>query len=106
MEIATNYILDNEPCFNLSELNLQSPLGKRRFRVYMVVRNDRLARYQEDLGDAKDFSRDEFRIPGGVVIGKKIYIEHTVEELRAIADERRAQKGFDKRELVGLDKIK
>jgi len=105
MEIATNYILDNEPCFNLSELNLQSPLGLRRFRIYMVVRNDKLAKYQEDMGDAKDFKHDQIRIPGGVIDGEKIYIEHTVNELREIADQLKLT-SFDKRELVGLDKIK
>lgn len=104
LEIGTNYILNDEPCFNLSELNLMSPMGWRRYRIYMVMRDDKLAKYQEDMGDAKDFKHDQIRIPGGVIDGEKIYIEHTVNELREIADQLKLT-SFDKRELVGLDKI-
>ena len=104
LEIGTNYILDDEPCFGLREENFQSPTGWRRYRIYLVVRNDKLAKYQEDMGAAKDFKHDQIRIPGGVIDGKKIYIEHTVNELRAIADQMKLT-SFDKKELVGLDKI-
>lgn len=104
LEIGTNYILPDEPCFNLSELNLMSPTGWRRYRIYVVMRNDKLTRYLEDMGASKDFKHDQIRIPGGVIDGKKIYIEHTVNELRGIADQMKLT-SFNKRELVGLDKI-
>jgi len=104
LEIGTDYVLDNEPCYNLSELNLMSPQSKlRRYRVYIVIRGDRMAKHMEDLGPAKMFHSDEFRIPGGVVneVSKRIDIEHTVAELRDIADTLRESNGFNKRELVG-----
>ena len=105
LEIGTNYILPDEPCFTLSELDEMTPTGLRRVRNYFVIRGDKIAKYREDMGDAKDFKTDQRRILGGVKIGEKIYIEHTVNELREIADQMKLT-SFDKRELVGLDKIK
>ena len=109
IELGTSYILPNEPCFNLSELDLMSPMGeKRRYRVYIVVRNDRLARYQEDLGAAENFKTDQIRVAGGVVDAqtKRIFIEHTVNELREIIDTLRARDSFDILDHLQLDKIR
>ena len=104
LELGTSYILDNEPCFNLSELNFTYLKGNpHRYRVYIVVRNDKLVKYMEDMGAA--IKCDQFRIPGGVKQNGHIYIEHTVQELRDMADKLRVSKGFDKLELVGVDKI-
>lgn len=111
MIIGTSYVLPSEPAFNLSEVNLQSPgsRGWRRYQVITVVRNDQLADHKIDLGPAKDFKADQIRIPGGVVdeVSGKIYIEHTVQELQAIADKERLkgpsffEHGLTPRNIIG-----
>ena len=109
IEIGTTYIREDEPCFCLTERDLPSPLGeRRRYRDYVVVRNDRLATHRVDLGLSKDIKTDQIRIPGGVIDEqtKKIFIEHTVGELIDIAQELRLRPTFDKHELTGLEKIK
>ena len=46
-----------------------------------------MAEFRRDLGPATDFTRPEFRIPGGVVVGHgRVEILHTVQELVGIAD--------------------
>lgn len=109
IEVETLYVLKDEPCFQLSELDLMSPKGElRRYRVYVVMRDDRLAQYREDLGLSKDFKTDQIRIPGGAIdeVSKRIFIEHTVGELLTISEQLRAKPSFDKLELVGVNKIK
>ncbi len=109
IEVGTNYIKQDEPCFNLSELDLLSPEGElRRYQVYTVVRNDKLATYRKDIGATKAFKTDQIRIPGGVIDedSKRMFIEHTAGELRTIIEQLRATQCFDKRELVQTDKIK
>mgnify|MGYP000005745595 FL=1 len=80
----------DEPAFNLVELNLQSPdnSGWRRYQIISVVRGERLAEYREDLGAAKDFSADAFRIPGGVwdASTRRMEVLHSVGELREVAE--------------------
>ncbi len=80
----------DEPAFNLVELNLQSPdnSGWRRYQIISVVRGERLAEYREDLGAAKDFSADAFRIPGGVwdAFTRRMEVLHSVGELREVAE--------------------
>ena len=83
-------VRQDEPCFNLSELNrLSAPPDQtlHRYQVLLVVRDDRLAEYREDLGPATNFTRPEFRVPGGVSLGGgKFEILHTVAELQEVAD--------------------
>lgn len=84
----------DEPCFQLSEVNLQSGLpgvGWRRYQFLYVVRGDKLAEYRQDMGPAGDFTAPQFRIPGGVQNEQTGYCEilHTVGELRDIADDQR-----------------
>ena len=87
---TTLVIKQDEPCFNLSELNQLSPPPNQklhRYRVVLVIRDDRLAEYRHDLGPTENFTRPEFRIPGGVSLGGgKVEILHTVAELQEIAD--------------------
>ena len=87
---ATIEIHLDEPAFNLVELNLQSPdnSGWRRYQIISVVRGERLAEYREDLGAAKDFSADAFRIPGGVwdASTRRMEVLHSVGELREVAE--------------------
>lgn len=109
LEISTTFISNDEPCFCLTELDFISPAGeRRRYRDCIVMRGDRLATHREDLGLAKDFKTDQIRIPGGAIDedSKRIFIEHTVGELKDIATAIRIQKTFNKKELVGLNKIK
>lgn len=87
---ATLICAPGEPCFNLSELNRLCPPPDQkhhRYQVIIVVRNDSLAEYTLDLGPAGNFTRPEFRIPGGVTVGKgRVEILHTVQELQEIAE--------------------
>ncbi len=92
--VGTTVLSPDEPCFNLSEINLQAPdsRGWRRYQVLLVVRGDRLAEFRSDLGPARRFTAQQFRIPGGVrdEVSGRIEILHTVGELRDIADRLRA----------------
>lgn len=84
---TTDHIHENEPAFNLSEVNLQSGTGWNRYRIIMVVRHDMLAEYWVDMGPRENFTTEQFRIPGGFLKDNKhIEIVHTVDELCDIAD--------------------
>jgi|TARA_R110002020_G_scaffold420663_1_gene629813 hypothetical protein len=80
----------DEPAFNLVEMNLQAPdnSGWHRYQIISVVRGQRLAEYREDLGAAKDFAADAFRIPGGVwdASTRRMEVVHSVGELREVAE--------------------
>jgi hypothetical protein len=107
---ATNVVNLNEPCFGLFEINLQSPgsRGFHRYQILYVVRGDKLSEAWLDMGLAKKFKVDQFRIPGGVADGEtgRIEICHTVGELMDIADFLRINRPFDKRELVKVNKVR
>lgn len=87
-------VSDDEPCLELREVVRMAPGNKgwRRAQIITVVLNDRPAEYAQDLGPRWRFNAQEFRIPGGVVDErtKRIEIEHTVGELREIAQKLRA----------------
>ena len=96
--VATQWINSNEPAFRLREMNRQAPSGSgwHRYQIISVVRDDRLAEYEEDLGPREGFSADEFEIPGGVwdpATGKG-QILHTVAELQAYAAAHRQEGSF------------
>jgi hypothetical protein len=79
----------DEPAFNLSEVYLLTPdsAAWNRYQVILVIRGDKLAEFQRDLGPRDKFSVGEFRIPGGLThTNGKIEIVHTVGELVDIAD--------------------
>jgi len=103
LEVGTSYLLDNEPCFLLTELNSMPKKGKvHRYRNTYVIRGDRIAKHVFDMGPAKKHKHDEFRIPGGgIETNGRIWIVHTVAELMGIADHLRDSKGFNKEALVG-----
>ena len=107
--VGTHYVIKDEPCMGLYEINEQSPGNKgfHRYQILQVVRNDKPAEYRKDLGSAKLYKGvDQLRIPGGASDGKKFYIEHTVGELMDIADYLRGDSAFDKKELAGVQRIK
>ena len=107
---GTQYVLLDEPCLGLYELNLQSPgsRGFHRYQIIQVMRGDKPTEMRRDLGVAKKWKVNQFRIPGGArdETTGKFYIEHNVGELVDIADYMRTHPSFDKRELAGVNRIK
>jgi len=103
---GTHYVNEDEPCLGLFEMNLQSPDSKgfHRYQIVYVMREDKPAEYRKDLGATKKFKHDQFRIPGGFYDSDedRYYVEHTVGELRQIADDLRA-KPFPKALLKHLE---
>ena len=91
LHVGTNYLLEDEDCFLLTELNAMPPKGKsHRYRNTYVIRGDRIAKHIFDMGPSKNYKHDEFRIPGGGFESNgRIWIVHTVAELMAIADDMR-----------------
>lgn len=109
MLIGTHYVSENEPCFLYTELDDLPPKGKlHRYRNIFVIRSDRIAKYIEDMGLSSKQKHDPCRILGGVIDPdtKRIFIEHTVAELRAIAAQLKARPTFDKHELAGVNRIR
>jgi len=100
MITGTTYIAQDEPCFLLCEMNLKSAdqTKRRRYQIIYVIRDDKIAEYREDIGPASKI--DQFRIPGGAIEDGRIHIEHTVAELKEIADIMRDKPSLDKFELV------
>lgn len=88
----------------LYEMNLQSPdsSGFHRYQIIYVMRGDKPTEYRRDMGLAKNFKANQLRVLGGVKddITGVFHIEHTVGELRGIADQRRGNNLFDKGEIV------
>jgi len=100
----TTEVFGNEPSLGLEERNLRSPdhHSINRYQIIYVVRNDRPAEYRKSLGLASSFKTGEFRIMGGAVGDNgKIYIEHTVDQVKHMANQMREAEPFDKKELVG-----
>ena len=94
--IGTHYVVADEPCWGLFELNQQAPNGGglRRYQIIQVIRHeDKIAEYRRDLGPAGSFKAEQFRIPGGGIDPEtgRIWIEETVGRLMDIADTMRAQ---------------
>lgn len=95
----------DEPCLQLEEMNKPGPPGKgwRRYQRVIVVRNDRPAEYEVDLGAREDFDHEEINVQGAVqdAVTGKVEILHTVAELKEIADFLRAEPklSFDRRDI-------
>ncbi len=97
----TDYVIDDEPCYNLSELNLVADDGKfHRYQILAVMRGDRLAEYKEDMGLTKDFKAHQLRVMGGDIQNNRIYIEETVASLREEANLMRDETPLNIRELT------
>lgn len=96
MLLGTTFVLGDEKAFSLCEFNLLSPTGlRRRYEIIKVMRDDKMSEYRRDMG--KVTKLDQIRIPS--------YLEHTVNELREMANQLR-EKQMDKLDLVQLDKIR
>ena len=108
---ATTYVRGDEPALALSEVTRDAPkddgtIGSFRFQIIRVWRDDSLWEYTERLGKAGKRRYDPILIVGGFHYGDKVYIEHTVNELKELADDMRAHPIFDKRELAQLNKVR
>ena len=108
---GTHFISEDESCIGLYEMNLQSPgsRGFHRYQIVFVMRGDHPAEFRHDMGLARRFRGvDQLRILGGVMDEKtgRYYVEHTVGELREMAEDMRTNPPFDIKELVGLNRIR
>lgn len=94
-------ILGNEKAYAYFEVNQQAPdsSGFQRYRVIFVNRDGRVAEYRESMGKASQFK-------GVRQISIPSFFEHSVEELRGIADELRNldDDRLDLDELLELDR--
>lgn len=106
--VGTNFVLADEPCLGLAELNKQAPdfRGFHRYQIISVIRNDKRIDYREDLGLASNFKADQFVIPGGVENERGGVIVETVGSLKDIAEQVRTIRLWDKKELVGNNNIR
>ena len=88
--VSTLHASPDEGCYELAEINLPRPDGKgtNRYRMSGLVRQNKIATLWEDLGSAKKYSIDQFRILGGVrdEITGKVTLLHTLGELIQIAE--------------------
>ena len=89
--VAASVVKNDEPALRLEELNVQGIKGQgmQRRQFIHVIRDDKRAIWSEDLGDADSFHAPPFAIPS--------LMEHTVGELREIADQlRESKQGADR----------
>jgi len=90
-------IFGNEKAIALYERHLQSPGSKgfHRYQIIHVPRNDVVCEWRKDMGLAKNFKGiNQLYIPS--------LMEHTVDELKGIANQLRATK-FDVKDFLQLD---
>ena len=95
--VATT-ILGNELAYTYMEIHMHSPdsRGSRRYRIIVVNRDGHLVEYREDMGLASKWKGvKELNIPS--------LWEHSVDELRGLADELRHGLEIDLDELLQLD---
>ena len=94
---AVDKIFGNEKAIALFEMHLQAPdySGFRRYQIIRVPRNGVECEWRKDMGSVENFRGiSQLRIPS--------YMEHTVDELKAIANELRVPK-FDIKDFLQLD---
>jgi hypothetical protein len=71
VELTSNEIWSQEPCWYIGEFNRSAldSQGVRRYQTITVIRNDRRVKLERDLGDARLFG-EEFQLICGVPDGK------------------------------------
>ena len=108
LSILTDYILPDEKAWRLVEIVMtpyamsrgrtrfkpKTMIGRRRWQVVWVNRDDRLAQHITDMGDASLFNRGPVNIPG--------LFEHTVAELREIADQWRNDNSWEQEIIANV----
>jgi hypothetical protein len=95
---AVDKIFGGEKAIALYEMHLQSPgcHGFHRYQIIHVPRNGIVCEWRKDMGSADNYMGiSQLRIPS--------MMEHTVDELKEIANELRVPK-FDLRDFLELDK--
>ena len=94
---GTDWLLPDEPCFCLKEVEQRSADSRsyRRVQCIQVVRNDQVTEFQRDLGPAADFRRSPVWFITGARDPRsgRIICEYTVAEAMEMADRRRAGLG-------------
>ena len=102
MITGTTYVLPDEPALNLAEVNLIAPKEDGtdwyRFQIILLWR-DGLVEYRERLGLAKNFKAHQFRIMGGSLEEKELFIDETVGSLKDMADQMRNETPMSLQEL-------
>lgn len=86
MKPVTVAIRQDEMAWELREFN-KAGVGYRRYQVITVVRDDKLTEWWDDLGPAAEFFGEGFIIPS--------LFEHSVAELREMAEIAREDNGFE-----------
>jgi hypothetical protein len=95
---AVDKIFGDEKAIALYEIHEQSPnfRGFHRYQIIQVPRNGVICEWRKDMGNADNFRGiSQLRIPS--------YMEHTVDELKAIANELRTHQ-FDIKGYLELNK--
>lgn len=95
IDCLTQVVKEDEPCWGLYELDMQSPnsRGFHRYQILQVVRNYKMAEVWVDMGLAKKWRGViQARIPS--------YLLHTVGECIEMARDMRENPSFDVKELV------
>ena len=95
---AVDKIFGDEKAIALYEMHMQSPesRGFHRYQIIHVPRNGIVCEWRKDMGLAKNYKGvNQLRIPS--------YGEHTVDELKSMADELRTMK-FDIKDHLQLEK--
>ncbi|MBU1173027.1 MAG: hypothetical protein KKD44_25985, partial [Proteobacteria bacterium] len=107
--IGTNWISEDEPCFELYEQDVQSPdsSGFHRYEVYRVMRGGRITEFRQDKGSVEKYRGIEpLVILGGLVYPDgRIEILETVGRMREMADQYRNHIHFDNKELAEVDNV-
>ena len=91
-------VYGDEKAIALYEMHLQSHGNKgfHRYQIIHVPRNGVICEWRKDMGSADNFKGiSQLRIPS--------LMEHTVDELKAIADEMRVRK-FDIKSFLELER--
>jgi hypothetical protein len=93
-------IIGDEKAIGLTETNYQSPgnRGFHRYQCIYVVRDGRTAEFRRDLGPTKKWK-------GVKLLNIPSLLEHTCDELIALAEELRNEQAIDVKDLLELDKI-
>lgn len=86
---VTDYIYKTEKCSRYREMDLLDPTWREyhRYRIVVVVRNDALAEYIEEIGLSDEVSGG----PVNIVGGEGAVIVETYETMKAMAEEFREQ---------------
>ena len=104
MIAGTDIVLDDDPCVNLAERNLMSPMGQvHRYEILLIIRNWMPYEYRKDMGLASDWESkgiEEFRIMGGVLDDDMLEACETVSSMREMAHQLREKPAFCIRELI------